>query len=140
MEFLQILVPVGGTEADEEVIKLACRLAKPDKGKINAIYVITVKRTLPLDVEIEPEIQKSEGILSNTECMANEDGCRIETEVLQARDVGPAIVDEAVDKNADLIVMSTAHQWPLGEFNLGEVVPYVLKNAPCRVILYHQST
>jgi len=139
MEFQQILVPVDGTEADDEVIKLACRLAKPDKGKINAIYVITVKRTLPLDVEIEPEIQKSEGILSNIECLANDNGCRIETEVLQARDVGPAIVDEAVDKDADLIVMGTSQQWPLGEFSLGEVVPYVLKNAPCRVILYKQS-
>ena len=139
MEFQQILVPVDGTEADDEVIKLACRLAKPDKGKINAIYVITVKRTLPLDVEIEPEIQKSEGILSSIECLANDNGCRIETEVLQARDVGPAIVDEAVDKDADLIVMGTSHQWPLGEFSLGEVVPYVLKNAPCRVILYRQS-
>ncbi|MFC2018967.1 universal stress protein [Chloroflexota bacterium] len=139
MEFLQVLVPVGGTEADSEAIKLACRLAKPDKGKINAIYVIRVKRTLPLDIEIEPEIQKSEGILNNIECIANDNGCRIETEVLQARDVGPAIVDEAVDKNANLIVMNTANQWPLGEFSLGEVVPYVLKNAPCRVILYHQS-
>jgi hypothetical protein len=26
-----------------------------------------------------------------------------------------------------------------GEFSLGEVVPYVLKNSPCRVILYQSS-
>jgi len=42
MEFEKILVPVGGTEADEEAMRLACRLAKKDKGKIWAVYVITI--------------------------------------------------------------------------------------------------
>ena len=32
MEFHKILVPVVGTEADEEAMKLACRLAKKNKG------------------------------------------------------------------------------------------------------------
>jgi len=51
MGFNKILVPVCGTEADEEGIKLACVLAKKAKGKICAVYVITVKRSLPLEAE-----------------------------------------------------------------------------------------
>ena len=56
MEFGKILVPVGGTEADDEATRLACRLARKTKGKIWVVYVITLKRSLPLEAEIEPEI------------------------------------------------------------------------------------
>ncbi|GAH01308.1 unnamed protein product [marine sediment metagenome] len=138
MEFRKILVPVIGTEADEEAIRLACRLAKKDKGKICAVYVITLKRTLPLDAEIEPEIKKAEGILDHMEMVAEEEDYEVETDLLQSREAGLAIVDEAVEREADLILMGVIYKKRFGQFSLGSVVPYVLKNAPCRVILYHQ--
>ena len=138
MEFHQILVPVSGTEADEEAIILACRLAKKDKAKIRAVYVITVKRTLPLDAEIEPEIRQAEGILDHIESVAEEQGYEMETDLLQAREVGPTIVEEAVEREVDLILMGVTYKRHFGQFSLGNAVPYVLKNAPCRVMLYHQ--
>ena len=49
MEFRKILVPVIGTKADEEAARLACNLAKRVKGKLWTVYVVTVKRSLPLD-------------------------------------------------------------------------------------------
>ena len=140
MEFHKILVPVAGTEVDEEAIKLACRLAKKDKGKILAVYVITVKRSLPLEAEIESEIKKAEGILDHVESVAAEQDYEVETDVLQAREAGTAIVDEAVERNIDLILMGVTHKRRFGQFSLGSVVPYVLKNAPCRVILYQRAT
>ena len=136
--FERILVPAIGTPADEEAIKLACRLAKQDKSEVYAVYTITMARELPLDAEIEPEIQKAEDILSRIELVAKEQNCRIETDVLQAREPGPAIIDEAMEREVDLIIMGVAYKKRFGEFSLGEVVPYVLKNATCRVILYHQ--
>jgi len=115
-------VPVIGTEADEETIKLACRLAKRYKSKILSIYVIKIKRALPIDAEIESEIQKAEGVLDFAEGVAEEQDYEIDTDVIQARDAGPAIIDEAVERGTNLI----------------HVVPYVLQNAPCPVILYQQ--
>jgi len=138
MGFQRILVPVTGTEADEEAIKLACRLAKQDKSEVYAVYIITMARELPLDAEIEPAIRKAEDMLNHIESIAEEQGYRIETDLLQARDAGPAIIDEAIEREADLILMGVAYKRHFGEFSLGEVVPYVLKNATCRVILYHQ--
>jgi len=140
MEFHNILVPVTGTEADEEAMKLACRLAKKNKVKIRAVYVITVKRTLPLDAEIEPEIQKAEGILDHIERVAEEQDYEVETDLLQAREAGPTIVDDAVEQEADLILMGVKYKRRFGQFSLGSTVLYVLRNAPCRVILYHQYT
>jgi len=141
MEFHKILVPVVGTKADEEAMELASRLlAKKNRGEICAVHVISIERALPLDAEVESEIGRAEDILSHIEGIAEKQGCKIETDLLQAREVAPAIVDEAVEREADLILIGVTYKRRYGEFSLGDVVPYVLKNAPCRVILYHQHT
>jgi len=136
MEFNKVLIPVVGSEADVEALKLAIRLAKKEKGKIWSVYVITIKRALPLDAEIKPEIEKAENILDHLEILAEEEEYEVETDVLQAREVGPAIIDEAVDREVDLILMGVKYKRRFGQFSLGSVVPYVLKNSPCPVILY----
>ena len=138
MEFNRILVPVVGTGADEEAMGLACRLAKKGKGKIWSAYVIAIKRALPVDAEIESEILKAERILDHIEEVAEEQDFEIDTVVLQARDVGPAIIDEAVEREVDLILMGIEYKRRFGQFSLGNVVPYVLKNSPCPVILYQK--
>ncbi|MDP6127080.1 MAG: universal stress protein [Dehalococcoidales bacterium] len=138
MDFSKILVPVVGTEADDEAIRLACQLTKKAKGKIWAVYVVTLKRSLPLDAEVEPEIKKAEDILDRAEIIAEELDHDLETELLQAREAGPSIVDDAVEHEVDLILMGIEYKRRFGQFSLGSVVPYVLKNAPCRVILYSQ--
>jgi nucleotide-binding universal stress UspA family protein len=136
--FNKILVPVSGAESDVETIKLACRLAKKDKGKVWAVSVVTIKRALPLDAEIESEIKKAEEILDKAETVAGEEDYQIESDVLQAREVGPAIVDEAVERGVSLILMGIVYKQRFGQFNMGSVVPYILQNSPCPVILYQQ--
>ena len=139
MEFNKILVPVVGTEADVRAIELADRLlTKKNKGIVCAVHTISIERTLPLDAEVDSEIRKAEDILDHIENIAGEQGCKIETELLQAREAGPAIVNEAVEREVDLILIGVTYKKRFGEFSLGDVVPYVLKNAPCRVIVYHQ--
>ena len=138
MEFHKILVPVSGAEADEEAMRLACELAKKSKGKIWAVYVIAIKRSLPLEAEIDPEIRRAEDILDYIETVAEEQDYEVETDLLQAREAAPTIIDAAVEREVDLILMGVTYKRRFGQFSLGNVVPYVLKNAPCRVILYHQ--
>lgn len=140
MEFTKIVVPVTGTTADNEVIKLACQLAKKSKAKVWTVYVLTVKRTLPLDVDITPDVKKAEEVLDHIATVAEDEGYEVETDLLQAREAGPTIVDEAVEREADLILMGVIYKRIFGQFSLGSVVPYVLRNAPCEVILYHQYT
>ena len=113
-------------------------LAKKNKGIVCAVHVISIERTLPLETEIESEISKAEDILDHIESIAEEQGCKIETDLLQAREAGPAIIDEAVERGADLIIIGVGYKKRFGEFSLGDVVPHVLKNAPCRVIVYYQ--
>jgi nucleotide-binding universal stress UspA family protein len=140
MEFNKILVPVTGTQVGEEAMRLACRLAKKNKAKIWAVYIVAVKRSLPLEAEIEAETKKAEDILNHAESVAEEEEYEVETDVLQAREVGPAIVDEAVEREVDLILMGLPYKRRFGQFSLGTVVPYVLTNAPCRIILFREHT
>ena len=136
MKFQKILVPVVGSEADVEALKLAVRLAKKEKGKIWSFYVGAIKRALPLDAEIRPETDKAESILDHMEILAEEEDYEVETDILQAREIGPAIIDEAVERGINLILMGVKYKRRFGQFNLGSVVLYVLKNSPCPVILY----
>ena len=139
MEFRSILIPVSGRDSDEESIELACRLAKSSPGAhMVAVHIISVDRSLPLDAEVGSEISKAEKILTAVETQAQKLGVSLETDLLQAREVAPAIVDEAVERKVDVIILGLTYKTRFGEFCLGQVAPYVLQNAPCRVILYHQ--
>ena len=108
MDFQKILVPVVGSAAAHEAVELACKMIdRRSKGLISIVHVIAVERTLPIDTELETEIQTAEGVLEAMEALAREYGCEAETDLLQARDVGQAIVDEAAVRKADLILLGT---------------------------------
>lgn len=138
MKFNRILVAVGGSDADREAVKLACRLAKETKGKIYAVHVIEVKRALPLNAELQTDADIGERILRRAEDYAEEVECKIETDLLQAREPGPAIVTEVVERQIDLVLIGMSYRTRFGHFEMGETIPYVLKNAPCRVLVLRQ--
>lgn len=141
MEFHSILVPVAGTDADEEAIELACRLAKNGSdARVVAVHVISIDRSLPLDAEVDTEITRAEEVLAKAEEVGRSYDCKVETDLLQAREVAPAIVDEAVERRADLILIGVNYRTRFGEFCLSDVVPHILGNAPCRVILHQKRT
>ena len=131
----EILVPVDGSEASLDALALACVLAKRSKGKVYAVYVIEVARMLPLDAELSPEVAHGEGVLRQAEEVAEELDFEVAGELLQARDAGHAIVDEGIERGVDGIVLGVSYQRPLGEFQMGPTAAYVLKNAPCQVIV-----
>jgi len=138
-EFKKILVPIAGNQTDKGALAIACNLF-PQKSKrtILAVHVIPVDRSLPLDTEVETEVDRAEEILQQVEDMVKKLNCDVETDILQAREVGPAIISVAQEHAVDLIVMGLTYKTQFGSFCMGDVAPYVLKNAPCRVILDHQ--
>lgn len=129
----RILVALKGDSTDEEALGLACAIAGPTKAQIYAIHVIEVKRTLPVDVDLPRESARGEAILTRAESLAQGFSQRVEAELLQARDVGTAIVDEAVARSVDLIIIGLSYRRKFGEFDLGATAQYVLHTAPCRV-------
>jgi nucleotide-binding universal stress UspA family protein len=135
----RILVPIKGHATDGEVLELACETARASKAQVFVIHVIEVKRTLPLDAELQDEAERGEELLNQAEQVAEGLGLTIHTDLLQARDVGPAIVDEILERSIDLVVMGISYKKRFGEFDVGLTLPYVLKHAPCRVWVCRQA-
>lgn len=138
MAFKKILAAVNGTRVDEEIVGLACALAVRDKAKVFVTYVIQLDRALPLDAEDKSAVAKGERALDAAEAYAGRWDYGISTDLLQARAVGPALVNEAAEKGVDIIIMGMDYKTRFGEFSLGDVAPYVLKHAPCRVLLLRE--
>ncbi len=139
MKVRRILVSVTGERIDSEVVELACNYAKRVKAEVYVIKVIEVKRSLPLDADLSSEVEKGEEILNQAEKIAETVDISIETELLQARDAGIAVVDEAIERGVDLIVLGMGYRNKFGDFNVGKIVPQVLKNAPCWVWVVRES-
>lgn len=134
----KVMVAVGGQGIDPEVVRLACGMTDKHGGKLYGVHIIEVNRSLPLGAVMDEVVERGEKILDEVEQLATEAQINVETELVQARDTGPALVDEAVEWGADLIVMGLPYKRRFGEFNLGKTVPYVLKNANCRVLLFRE--
>lgn len=135
MALSTILVPVSGNAADDEAIRLAVQTARQEKGKVLAIHVIEVQRNLPLDAENAAQVERGEAMLEHIEKVARSAKGSVESELLQARAAGAALVNEATERGIDLIIMGIPYRRPLGDLQLGSTTTYILKNAPCRVWL-----
>jgi nucleotide-binding universal stress UspA family protein len=130
-----LLVPINGSESSVMAVEFACNLAKRNRGKVHVVHVIEVRRALPLDADLVSEAQRGEEILAQAELAAKRQDFEVEGDLLQARDAGHAIVDEAVERQVDAIVLGVPFRRPFGEFELGKVPSHVLKTAQCEVIL-----
>ena len=130
-----IAVVVDGKKLDIELVRLACLMAKRARRKVHLVHVIEVPRTLPLKATLTQESEQADKLLNEALTVAEEAGCDAVAEVVQARDAGPAIVDEAKDHSCALIMLgSVRHTNKVHTTNdLGKTIPYVLANAPCRV-------
>ncbi|MCH7837014.1 MAG: universal stress protein [Chloroflexi bacterium] len=128
-----IMVPVDGSHASLQAVALACDIARKNKGSVSVVHVIEVKRTMPLDAELEGEAAAGEEILTQAARVAREQDFDVDSEILQAREASHAIVDEAIERGADLIILGMEYKQPFGEFQLGRVIQYVMRSAPCEV-------
>lgn len=130
-QFRRILVPIVGEENDRLALELASDLAVRNGGQVWIIRVIEVKRSLPLDADLPEESAPAQTALDEAEAICQSATPNVETEILQARLAGPAIIDEAESREADLIIMGLPYRLHFRGFDLGETAAYVLKNASC---------
>src|SRR5256884_5230591 len=117
---------------------MACRITISQVCRLYGVHIIEVNRPLPLGAVLDDVVERGEQILDEVEKLAAASQLQVETELVQARDTGPALVDEAVEWGADLIVMGLPYKRRFGEVNLRKTVPYVLKKATCPVKLVRE--
>jgi APA family basic amino acid/polyamine antiporter len=155
VEYSTILVPVFGTQLDDDIVSTAGRLAdaQVEEGerppRLDVVYVAEVPLTVPLDSPLSAEVQEDgDRALERAREVGDEyENVEVTTSLIPARSLGAGIVEEAREKGAEVIVMGGEPPTRvrggaiLGGIGgarpeeIGEVTEYVLRKAPCRVLL-----
>jgi len=134
LEYRNILVPVKPGRASEEAIDVACRLAADRGAALAAVSVVVVPLELPIDSRLEEEEQRAYEALDSASAIAELYGVTATERLVRARHAGRAIVDEAVRRHSEIIVMG-APRAAHGRGPFSDTVDFVLKHAPCRVMV-----
>jgi basic amino acid/polyamine antiporter, APA family len=133
LEYRNILVPVKPGRASEEAIDLACRLATDRGATIATVSVIVVPLELPLDTRLEEEERGADEALDAAAAIAELYGVNFTERLVRARHAGRAIVDEAMRRQSEIVVMGAPRADRPALFS--DTVDFVLKHAPCRVMV-----
>jgi nucleotide-binding universal stress UspA family protein len=136
----RVLVPVSGGNSDERLLEALGSICQISKPQFTLVYVVEVPQAMPIDAELPGEIARGESVLERAETylkkrLGDKNTNGVITELLQARTAGAAIVDEATEQNADMVMLATEARVRHGKTTLGDSVGYVLKNCPCEVFL-----
>jgi basic amino acid/polyamine antiporter, APA family len=136
VEYRTIVVPVVRSAESEEALVAAARLAAERGATVAIVHVIEVPLSLPLDARLHEEEDEAEALLDDAQALVESYGVRAVTRLLRARRAGPAIVEEANRRHAELIVLGATRRAIGGRRRLfGKTVDYVLREAPCRVLI-----
>ena len=132
--FRRAVVALNGGASDERIVRLVASQAARIKAELIAVHVVEIDWTLPLDADIAGRSEEVQRVLDSAESISDQSKVTMEPVLLQARDVGAAIVDEATERGADLLVVGLPYRKRFGgEFAIGRTIPYILQNAPCAV-------
>ena len=132
--FRRALIALNGAPSDARLVRLVADHARVAKASLVAVHVVEMDWSLPLDADIAARSEEAQRVLDLAEGVAEEARVPLEPVLLQARDVPAALVDEAVERDADLLVLGLPYRTRFGgDFAIGRTIPYVLKNAPCTV-------
>src|SRR5439155_22439191 len=133
--FSRILVPMKLGDIGEEMIATAVKLAEERGASVEALHVIRVPLELPLDAELFDEEERAEESIAEAKLLGADYGVTVDGRTVRARAIGQAIVQEAAEQGADLIVLGSSPRGrPQSRF-FSPTVDYVLKKAPCEVLI-----
>jgi nucleotide-binding universal stress UspA family protein len=139
-QFRRAVIALSGGRTDRSIVALAVELARPAKAELVGVHVVEIDWTLPLDADVAGRSEAAQRVLDIAETTAEAGHYELETVLLQARDVGAAIVDEATEREADLIICGLPFRRRFGgDFAIGRTIPYVLRNAPCAVWVVREA-
>ena len=132
--FRRAVIALNGGTSDARIVRLVADQARHTKAELIAVHVLEIDWTLPLDADVAGRSEEVQRVLDAAEEIAEESKVTLEPVLLQARDVGAAIVDETVERGADLLVVGLPYRKRFGgEFAIGRTIPYILQNAPSAV-------
>jgi basic amino acid/polyamine antiporter, APA family len=156
-DYGSILVPLFGTDLDDDIVQTAALLvageqtdeAAIDAATIEAVWMFVIPMSLPLDASLpDAQIKHARQVLARAKAVGEEyTGVQVATATVRTRRAGFAIVDEARRRGVEAIVLGAEEPslirgggrlggrgGPLDAY-VGDVTKYVVRKAECRVIV-----
>ena len=132
----RVLVPLKLGAIGEEMVATAIALAKEQRATVEAITVVRVPREFALEGPLPADVaQRVEAGLEEARLLGDDNDVEVRTDVVRARSIGHAIVDEAQRRRVDLIVLGSGPRWRRQSRFFSPTVDHVLRNAPCEVLV-----
>lgn len=119
----------------EHMMVLAARLARREKAELLAVYVIEVPLILPQAAPMPEEDRLGYDALATAEVIAQHNGVNIRTELIHARQVGPAVLELAKTEAANLIVLGSYREGKYTGAPLGRAIDSIASGAQCDVLI-----
>lgn len=129
-----ILVPVQGTALSDRMVALGAQMARARRAQLVVSCVVEVPWTLPLGAHLPEAERIAEESLERARRIASRYDVSLTTRIAHARAAGQAIVEEAVDSGADIILMGDLPS-RAGQTRFNETTSYVFNHAPCEVVI-----
>jgi basic amino acid/polyamine antiporter, APA family len=134
--FRRILVPMKLGDIGEEMVATAIALAKENDAEIDAITVVRVPRRFALEGDLPPNVAaRVDATLDEARLLGEDHGVEVRTDVVRARSIGHAILEEAESRHSDLIVLGSSPRWRRQSRFFSPTVDFVLRRAPCEVLV-----
>lgn len=134
-EYRRILVPLKLSPIGDEVLATAIRLAEERGSAITALHVVAVPLDQPLDAELYEREDAALAALDDARELAAEHGVEVDGVFVRARSIGAAVVEQAVARDVDLILMGSSPRWRRQSRFFSPTVDYVLRKAPAEVMV-----
>jgi basic amino acid/polyamine antiporter, APA family len=133
----RILVPLVDREDSERAVAVACQLAVERGTSVSAVSVVEVPVELPIAAHMTDEEAHAKHVLSDAAAIGDLYGVTVSPRILRGRSAGEAIVEEAKRARSEIIVLWAPRRKRRGgkAALFGRTVDYVLKHAPCRVMV-----
>jgi len=137
LEYRRLLVPVLPGQASDDALDVAASLAAERGAHIVAVTVLEVPLEQGLLAELPVESEAlAHRELDEARAIGDSYGVDVIPRLLRARSAGQAIVEEATRRESEIIVIGAPRkQFGRRRAVFGDTVDYVLKNAPCRVMV-----
>ncbi len=132
----RILVPMKLGLIGEEMVATAIKLAQDRGSAVEALHVVRVPLSKSLDAPADPlEEERAVDSLEEARLLGEDHGVVVHGSTVRARSIGEAIVRQATEQDVDLIVLGSAPRWRRQSRFFSPTVEYVLRNAPCEVLV-----
>jgi APA family basic amino acid/polyamine antiporter len=136
IEYRTIVVPVQRTAESEEALVAAGRLAAERGATVAVVDVIEVPLELTLDAPMREREDEAEDLLDEAQALLERYNVRAVTRLVRARSAGPAIVEEATRRNAELVVVGAPRRTSRsGRPIFGSTADHILRSSPSRVLV-----